>query len=161
MKTQPSIPCPIGRAVGVLGERWTLLILRNANLGMTRFDAFRAELGIADNILANRLARLVEAGLLVRVPYRDGGRTRQEYRLTAAGADVLPVLRALAVWGQEHTEPYEPTEPMQVIHLLCGQATAPGDICGHCGQPIRRTEEAWLRPWRSDEPYPLAEPVRP
>ncbi|MFC7641932.1 winged helix-turn-helix transcriptional regulator [Streptosporangium lutulentum] len=75
MTTAPQVPvpCPIGRAVGLLGERWTLLILRNANLGTTRFDAFRAELGVADNILSNRLARLVEAGLLARVPYRDGG----------------------------------------------------------------------------------------
>jgi DNA-binding HxlR family transcriptional regulator len=74
-------------------------------MGVTRFDDFRAELGIADNILSSRLTRLVDAGLLVRVTYRDQGRTRHEYRLTTAGADVLGVLHALAGWGQEHTEP--------------------------------------------------------
>ncbi|GAA3648633.1 helix-turn-helix domain-containing protein [Nonomuraea antimicrobica] len=156
-----SVPCPIGRAVGLLGERWTLLILRNANLGTTRFDSFRAELGIADNILSNRLARMVEAGLLARVPYRGAGRTRYEYRLTTAGAEVLPVLHALAVWGQEHTEPAEPAASMRVIHQRCGQVTLPGPVCDHCGEPVRREEEAWVRPWLSPEPTALASAWRP
>ena len=70
----------MGRAIDVLGDRWTLLILRNATMGITRFEAFRAELGIADNILSNRLSRLVDAGVLVRVPYRGRQRTRHEGR---------------------------------------------------------------------------------
>lgn len=152
-------PCPIARAVDVLGEPWTVLILRNATTGTTRFDAFRAELGIADNVLAARLARLVEAGLLVRVPYRDGGRTRQEYRLTRPGADALPVLESLARWGQEHTTPAEPTPPMQVIHLPCGSPTTSGGSCDACGAPLRRSDIGWRRPWRSPDPVPLAEPV--
>ncbi|SDK21135.1 winged helix-turn-helix transcriptional regulator [Nonomuraea jiangxiensis] len=159
-RPQAPVSCPIGRAVGLLGERWTLLILRNANLGTTRFDAFRAELGIADNILSSRLARMVEAGLLTRVPYRGSGRTRHEYRLTTAGAEVLPVLHALAVWGQEHTESPEPAAPMRVIHQQCGQVTTPGRVCDHCGEPVRREEEAWVRPWLSSEPTVLASPVR-
>lgn len=154
-----ALPCPIARAVTVLGERWTLLILRNATVGMTRFDQFRADLGIADNVLSARLNQLVEFGLLVRVPYRDGGRTRQEYRLTTAGADMLPVLHALACWGQAHTEPAQQAEPMRVVHLACGQSTAPGPTCDHCGQTIDRAEVAWLRPWRSPEPVPLATAV--
>ena len=64
--------CPIGRAGDLLGDRWTLLILRDATAGTARFDVFRENLGIADNILSARLARLVDAGLLVKVPYRDG-----------------------------------------------------------------------------------------
>lgn len=152
-------PCPIGRAIDAVGERWALLILRNATLGMTRFEDFRADLGIADNILSTRLTRLVDLGLLTRVPYRDGGRTRNEYRLTVAGADMLPVLHALAAWGHEHTTPDEPAEPMRVVHRTCGHATTPGGHCDHCGQPVRREEEAWIRPWRSPEPIPLADPV--
>jgi DNA-binding HxlR family transcriptional regulator len=157
--TWTGVPCPIARAVDVLGEPWTLLILRNATTGTTRFDAFRAELGIADNVLATRLARLVDAGLLVRVPYRDGGRTRDEYRLTQAGADALPVLEALGAWGARYTTPAEPTEPMQVIHLACGRPSRRGSTCESCGAPMPRSEVGWRRPWRSPDPMPLAEPI--
>ena len=153
------VQCPIGRAVDVLGDRWTLLILRNATLGVTRFEGFRSELGIADNILANRLARLVEAGVLVRMPYRDERRTRHEYRLTTAGADVLGVLHALAGWGRGHTEASPPAEPMRIIHRLCGSELAPGDHCAVCERVVERDEIAWVRPWRSPAPYPLAAPA--
>ena len=108
-------PCPIDRAVQIIGDRWMLRILRHATYGVTRFDDFRNQLGIADNILSNRLGCLVESGLLVKVAYRDERRTRHEYRLTRAGADVLPVLHALAGWGQQHTRSAERAEPMRVI----------------------------------------------
>jgi DNA-binding HxlR family transcriptional regulator len=152
-------PCPVARAAGILGDRWTLLILRNATLGTTRFDDFRSQLGIADNILSIRLARLVEAGLFARLPYRGTGRTRHEYRLTTAGADMLPVLQALADWGIAHTEPSEPVEPMRLIHHACGQALAPGGYCRRCERSLERDEIGWVRPWRSPEPTSLAEPV--
>jgi DNA-binding HxlR family transcriptional regulator len=155
-------PCPIGRAAEVIGDRWTLLIMRNATRGMTRFEDFRADLGIADNVLSDRLARLVEAGLLTRVPYRNGGRTRHEYRLTQAGADMTPVLRALADWGTRHTNPAEPAEPMQFLHQTCGHhLTSPQAYCEHCQQPVHRDHQLWLIPWRAGTPYPLAEPVTP
>jgi DNA-binding HxlR family transcriptional regulator len=153
------VPCPIGRAADVLGDRWTLLILRNATMGVTRFDELRAELGIADNILSNRLARLVDADVLVRVPYRDRRRTRHEYRLTAAGAGVLDVLHALAAWGNEHTEPIPPAEPLRVIHQACGNELAPGGRCAACERAVERDEIAWIRPWRSADPLPLAAPA--
>ena len=148
--------CPIARAAETVGDRWVLLILRHATLGVTRFDQFRTELGIADNILANRLARLVTAGLLVKRPYHDGRRTRHEYRLTEAGADLLPVLHALLDWGNRHTED---TVPMRVLHRFCGNEMPPGDRCEHCGRRVDRAEIAWLRPWVSDQPVPLAQPV--
>lgn len=152
-------PCPIGRATDVLGDRWTLLILRNATVGTTRFDDFKSELGIADNILSTRLGRLVDSGLMTKVPYRDNGRMRHEYRLTSVGADVLPLLHALAAWGARHTKPGQPSDPMRIIHLACGHPTTDDRICDHCGQPLERDQEAWLRPWRSDTPFPLAGPV--
>jgi DNA-binding HxlR family transcriptional regulator len=152
-------PCPIGRAVDQLGDRWTLLILRNATLGTTRFEEFKSDLGIADNILSARLGRLVDAGVLAKVPYRDNGRTRHEYRLTESGADVLPLLHALSRWGQQHTESSERADPMQIVHLACGHPTADDRVCAHCGRPVVRDEEAWLRPWRSATPFPLAQPV--
>jgi DNA-binding HxlR family transcriptional regulator len=154
-------PCPIGRAADVLGDRWTLLILRNATVGMTRFDDFKSDLGIADNILSARLGRLVDAGLMTKAPYHDNGRRRHEYRLTSPGADVLPLLHALCAWGQRHTEPAEPSDPMQIIHLACGHPTTDDRTCDHCGRPIERDQEAWLRPWRSTIPFPLAQPVGP
>jgi DNA-binding HxlR family transcriptional regulator len=153
------VPCPIGRAADVLGDRWTLLILRNATMGVTRFEDLRAELGIADNILSNRLARLVESDVLVRVPYRDRRRTRHEYRLTAAGADVLDVLHALAAWGNQHTEPDPPAKPLRVIHQACGNDLAPGGQCAACERAVERDEIAWIRPWRSADPLPLAAPA--
>jgi DNA-binding HxlR family transcriptional regulator len=154
-------PCPIGRAIDILGDRWTLLVLRNATSGMARFDEFKSEIGIADNILADRLRRLVEHGLLTKVPYRpaEGGRTRHEYRLTQAGEDVLPVLYAMMSWGNEHSEPSDPIGQMRMVHDVCGSDIAPGRPCPHCGRDVPRSEVAWIRPWRSDEPKILATAV--
>ncbi len=116
--------CPIGRASSLLGDRWILLIMREATLGVTRFDVFRQKLGIADNILSSRLRRLVDNGILAKVPYHDGRRQRHEYRLTEAGADLWLVLRALGDWGQRHTQPAETAEPMRVTHAGCGGQVA-------------------------------------
>src|ERR1700753_2150155 len=96
--------CPIARALDVLGDPWLLLVLRDAMTGARRYEQFRESLGVADNVLSRRLRTMVEAGLLRRQPYRAGNRTHDEYHLTAAGADLLPVLNALAVWGERHTE---------------------------------------------------------
>lgn len=153
------LPCPIGRAAELIGDRWTLLILRQATLGVTRFDELRGALGIADNILSSRLARLVENGLLAKVPYRDERRTRHEYRLTQAGADTFPVLSALAAWGTAHTRPVRRTEPMRVIHAECGNDVPAAGFCEHCERVVGRDEVLWLRPWNSPDPQPLAEPV--
>ncbi|MEW2505570.1 helix-turn-helix domain-containing protein [Amycolatopsis sp. NPDC047767] len=151
-------PCPIARGADVLGEPWTLVILREAHAGTTRFDEFRTTLGIADNVLSSRLARMVETGLMARVPYRDGGRTRDEYRLTQAGADTLPVIHALGAWGDTYTHSPAPGEPMQLVHTPCGELTRPGEKCDHCGGDVHRTE---LRRFTKDthEQVPLAQPV--
>ncbi|MFI5613885.1 winged helix-turn-helix transcriptional regulator [Amycolatopsis sp. NPDC051903] len=150
--------CPIARGADVLGEPWTLVILRDAHLGTTRFDEFRSHLGIADNVLAARLARMVETGLLARVPYRDGGRTRDEYRLTEAGADTLPVIHALGRWGDAHTDSPTAAEPMQLVHTTCGELTRPGERCDHCGAGLTRTDLNRLE-LDTHEEVPLAAPV--
>ncbi|WP_225770160.1 helix-turn-helix domain-containing protein [Inquilinus sp. Marseille-Q2685] len=93
--------CPIARALDALGEWWSLLILRDAFLGLTRFDDFQHSLGIAPNMLARRLKSLAEAGLLERHAYSHRP-LRHEYRLTPAGRDVFPVLAALGAWGSRH-----------------------------------------------------------
>ncbi|MFE2750492.1 winged helix-turn-helix transcriptional regulator [Actinosynnema sp. NPDC059335] len=95
--------CSLARAVDVVGERWTLLVLREAFVGATRFSEFRARLGIASDVLAARLAKLVDAGLLARQGYREPGqRPRDGYRLTEAGRRLNLVLCALQQWGDEH-----------------------------------------------------------
>ena len=89
-----------GLAIAMLGEGWTLLVLRQAFMGTRRFDDFQGALGISRSLLTDRLRKLVEAGILRREPYREAGRTREQYRLTEKGLDLYPVLMALRVGGQ-------------------------------------------------------------
>jgi len=96
-------PCSIARTLEVVGERWTFLILREALSGVTRFATLRKNLGVAPDILSDRLATLTEYGVLMREPYREpGSRTRYEYHLTPAGRELAVVLGALQQWGDEH-----------------------------------------------------------
>jgi DNA-binding HxlR family transcriptional regulator len=99
----PDSPCSIARSLGVLGERWTLLILREAWLGTDRFSQFREALGVAADVLSERLSTLVEHGVMKKVPYQEPGeRARASYRLTPAGEELMVVLGALQQWGDEH-----------------------------------------------------------
>jgi DNA-binding HxlR family transcriptional regulator len=103
MGTVPNNPCAIARSLGVLGERWTFLVLREAAMGTSRFSAFRKALGIAPDVLTERLNTLVEHGVLERVPYQDpGDRARHSYSLTPAGEELIVILAALQQWGDEH-----------------------------------------------------------
>jgi DNA-binding HxlR family transcriptional regulator len=96
-------PCSIARSLAVVGERWTLLILREAGMGATRFAQFKDALGVASDVLTDRLATLVEYGVLTKEPYQDeGSRARFEYRITPAGRELSVVLHALQQWGDEH-----------------------------------------------------------
>jgi DNA-binding HxlR family transcriptional regulator len=98
-----SANCAIGAAVGVLGERPSFLVLREAFNGVRRFDDMQRRTGMPRQVLSQRLARLVAEGLLRRVPYRENGqRSRDEYRLTDKGLDLYPVLVALMEWGDRH-----------------------------------------------------------
>jgi DNA-binding HxlR family transcriptional regulator len=93
--------CPIGRGLALVGDAWSMMILRDAGLGLTRFDQFRASLGIAPNILAARLKVLTRAGLLERRAYSEHP-PREEYLATPAGRDFLPILQALGAWGRRY-----------------------------------------------------------
>lgn len=122
--------CSVARALAVVGERWSLLIVRAAFDGARRFQDFRARLGIASNLLAARLDKLVEAGVLRRMPYRDpGGRTRHEYLLTERGHDLRAVLVALLEWGDTHCA--SPDGPSVIVR----HKTAPGDP--PCEAPVQ------------------------
>ena len=93
--------CPIARGLACVGDAWSMLILRDASTGLTRFDQFRKSLGIAPTILTRRLAALTEEGLLEKRRYSERP-PRDEYLLTAAGRDFLPVLFMLGAWGRKH-----------------------------------------------------------
>jgi DNA-binding HxlR family transcriptional regulator len=114
--------CTIGRAMEILGEKWTVLVLREVFLGIRRFDDMRVRTQIPRQVLTNRLARLVNHGLLRREPYQEpGSRAREEYRLTEKGLDLYPVLVALRDWGDRHLMGPE-GPPMVTVHRDCGDA---------------------------------------
>jgi DNA-binding HxlR family transcriptional regulator len=112
--------CTIGRAMEVLGEKWTVVVLREVFNGVRRFDDMRVRTGIPRQVLANRLAMLVDQGVLRREPYREpGARERHEYRLTRKGIDVYPVLITLLAWGNRYlADPGGP--PLRFTHRECG-----------------------------------------
>jgi len=103
MARVPESSCAIARSLGVLGERWTFLILRDAFGGLTRFAQFRDSLGVAPDVLSDRLDTLVAYGVMEKVAYQEpGSRTRAAYVLTQAGRELYVVLAALQQWGDEH-----------------------------------------------------------
>jgi DNA-binding HxlR family transcriptional regulator len=122
--------CSIARTLGVVGEKWTLLILREAFYGVRRFDDFHAGLGCARNLLASRLKTLVVHGLLERVGYTDErGRGRHEYKLTDKGRDLFPVVVALMQWGDRWTAD-EAGPAVQMFHRECGAPVTAELTCG-------------------------------
>ena len=123
-KSFDDMACPIARSLEHVGEWWSMLILRDAFAGLTRFDEFQANLGIAPNMLARRLAALVEGGLLERRRYQDHP-PRDEYVLTARGRDFKPVLAALVAFGRRHyPAPGRKTHP-RYAGLFTDPAPAP------------------------------------
>jgi DNA-binding HxlR family transcriptional regulator len=122
--------CSIARTLELIGERWTILIVRDAFLGVRRFDDLQRSLGIARNVLQNRLERLVEHGILERVRYQERPE-RFEYRLTEKGIDLWPVLVSLISWGDRHAAPDGP--PIILEHRDCGGRVNDRRICEKCG----------------------------
>jgi len=116
-----TVNCSIGAAVGIIGERPTFLVLREVFNGVRRFDDIQRRTGMPRQVLSDRLARLVDEGLLRKVPYRDSGqRRRDEYRLTAKGLDLYPVLVALMAWGDQYAA--SPAGPQVLLrHRDCGE----------------------------------------
>lgn len=127
-----SQPCPIARSAALLGDRWTLVVLRQAFSGTRRFEDFHASVGASRSLLTDRLGALVEAGILRREPYRDAIRTREQYRLTDAGLELYPVLLALSAWGNRHLAPEGPF--VSYHHRACGGETELVHRCAECGE---------------------------
>jgi DNA-binding HxlR family transcriptional regulator len=125
--------CSVAQCLEVVGEWWSLLIVRDAFLGVTRFDDFQARLGISRNILTHRLNNLVDDGVLRRVPYQDHP-PRSEYRLTDKGRDLWLVVTAMRQWGDRWAAPEGP--PVRIRHAACGQVVEAVPVCSECGEPL-------------------------
>lgn len=121
--------CSIARTLAIVGERWTLLVLREVMLGRRRFEEIRRGTGVASNILSDRLATLVEHGVLTR----DGD--PPEYRVTEKGLDLQPVLTTLMQWGDRYTAG-DAGPPVVHVHKACGHDAHARLHCSHCGEQI-------------------------
>ena len=126
--------CSIARPAALLGDRWTLVILRQAFNGIKRFEDFQSTLDISRSLLSERLGRLVEAGILRREPYKDEVRTRDRYRLTEKGLDLYPVLMALREWGDRYMA--EDGPPAEIRHRGCGGEPTIELRCSKCGEEV-------------------------
>ena len=132
--------CGLPAALEVMGERWSFLILRAAFNGVVHFEEFSSQLGIARNILSNRLARLVDHGVLARTPCQDD-RRKVEYRLTDKGSDLLPAMLALRQWGEKYTMNV-PSNP-ELVDARDGQPIRQIGIRAHDGRDIGWHDLAW------------------
>ncbi|KRB39901.1 MAG: helix-turn-helix domain-containing protein [Pseudomonadota bacterium] len=127
-------PCSVARSVAVIGDRWTLMILRDCFLGVRRFEAFQERLGISRTIIADRLKHLTQEGVLKRTPYQDHP-TRYEYRLTDKGLELHPVVMAIVHWGDRHYAG-QAGPPLLHRHKTCGCDFHPVQTCSECGEPV-------------------------
>jgi DNA-binding HxlR family transcriptional regulator len=125
--------CSMARALDVIGDPWTPLVLRDLYLGLTRFDELAVDLGLARNLLARRLDHLVERGVVERRAYQDHP-PRYDYRLTASGREVVPILMALTAWGDRWVGPQE-GPPIRFRHA-CGEIVEPAVTCPACREPF-------------------------
>jgi DNA-binding HxlR family transcriptional regulator len=126
--------CSIAAALAVVGERWSLLIVRDVFLGVRRFDEIQADLGIARNILQSRLTRLLDEGVLERRTYQEHP-PRYEYRLTDKGMDLWPTIDALMRWGDRYEQRAD-GPPTVIVHRGCGGDVDDHRICAACGARV-------------------------
>lgn len=127
-------PCSLARALAVVGDRWTLLVLREAFLGVRRFEVFRDRLGIARRVLTERLNHLTAEGMLEKRPYQLRP-VRYEYRLTRKGLDFYPALLAMVHWGDAHYAG-EAGPPLLHTHTGCGHDFRSVMTCSECGEAL-------------------------
>src|SRR5438309_3387091 len=125
--------CSVAKCLEVVGEWWSPLIIRDALLGITRFDDFAARLGISRNVLNQRLAHLVDSGVFERVPYSEHP-PRYDYRLTEMGRDLWLVVTAMRQWGDKWDAPRG--APLQLLHTTCGHVADVVPTCSACGEVL-------------------------
>ena len=130
-------PSSVAATLRVTGDRWSALLIRELFYGSTRFDEFQQRLGIATNILTQRLRRLVELGILTRTAYQQRP-ARHEYRLTEKGVDLYPVPLSMLAWGDQWVFANRP--PVRLTHKTCRRLLTPNLTCGTCTEPISRAD---------------------
>jgi DNA-binding HxlR family transcriptional regulator len=130
----PGQACSIAKSLEVIGERWSLLIVRDVMNGNRRFGEMQESLGIARNVLSSRLQRLIEEDILERRAYQQSP-ARYEYFLTEKGLDLWPALISLLGWGDRHSAGPE-GPPKLIVHKVCGGAVSDRGICESCGQVL-------------------------
>ena len=148
------VRCSVARTLSVVGDRWTLLVLRDCFLRVRRFDDFLESLGVSPHLLSTRLAKLVEHGILERRPYQERP-VRYEYRLTEKGLDLYPVVASLVRWGDRWmAEGAGP--PVTLVHQPCGHATTPTLTCSACGEDLEphAVRPVLNPPHRESDPRP-------
>jgi DNA-binding HxlR family transcriptional regulator len=133
-RTYESQNCSIARALEILGDRWTILVMRDAFMRVRRFEDFQRNLGVARNVLTDRLGRLVQEGILERRRYQDRP-ARFEYRLTDKGIDLWPVMMTLLHWG-DHYYAAPDGPPVTVRHRDCGGEITHHLTCARCGAEL-------------------------
>jgi len=127
--------CAIARSSGIVGERWVWVILRQAFNGARRFEDYQRGIGLARNVLTDRLNWLVDHGIMERRPYAEyAARELNEYRLTDKGRALFPVYAALMQWGNEWTD--LPAPPVDLLHKPCGHRVSARVVCSECGEEI-------------------------
>lgn len=136
---QPSVAADsVARTLDIVGDRWSFLILREAFFGVKRFEALQANLGIATNVLSQRLRKLTAAGVFHRAPDPEDGRKRI-YRLTEQGRDLYGVCLSLMAWGDRWLADAE-GPPLVLTHRNCGASMRPVVVCSECGEPLQARE---------------------
>jgi DNA-binding HxlR family transcriptional regulator len=127
-------PCSLARTAAIIGDRWTLLVLRDLFLGVRRFDDFQQRIGLSRALLSDRLRQLAESGIVARVAYQDKP-VRHEYRLTRIGLDLYPVIMAMVDWGNRHLVD-DRGPPLLHRHRPCGHDFRPQMHCSECGETL-------------------------
>lgn len=146
--------CPVQLTLDLVGEKWTLLILRDASNGVRRFDEFRRHIGLSEAVLSDRLRKLTSSGILRPVPYQEpGSRSRNEYHLTRKGWELWPVLVALKQWGEAHMGGDKEGPVLDLRHDPCGAPVRVAVACEH-GHTDLSPSEVSARPGPGARPRP-------
>lgn len=131
--------CPISRSQEIVGDRWSIVILRELFMGNRRFEEMQVQTGATPQMLASRLKKLEGDGMIERRPYSQRP-TRNEYHLTDKGQAFYPVIIALRAWGEQWCKSPQEEPAITYVHKLCGEDPGFGSVCGNCGKPLRREE---------------------